>query len=61
MRHLIRRVRQWLRWREFDADLSEEMAFHRALRERELEAGDMDARDAAIAARDTNLLHGVTP
>src|SRR5438552_8421128 len=51
MRHVIRRVRQWLRWREFDADLSEEMGFHRALRERELEAGGMDARDAAIAAR----------
>jgi putative ABC transport system permease protein len=51
MRDLIRRLQRLLRWRRFDADLSEEMEFHRALRERDLEAGGMDARDAATAAR----------
>src|SRR5437763_5780563 len=49
MADLIRRVRQWMRWRRMDDDLSEELAFHRMMAQRRFEADGM-ASDAAAAA-----------
>ena len=49
MGDLIRRIRQWLRWRRLDDDLSEEVAFHRMMAQRRFEADGM-APDAAAAA-----------
>jgi putative ABC transport system permease protein len=48
---LVRRMRHVFRRRRFDADLAEEMMFHRAMRERELAASGADPRDAASAAK----------
>jgi putative ABC transport system permease protein len=48
-RELMRRVRRWLRWRQLDDDLAEEMGFHRAMTQERLEAGGMTP-DAASAA-----------
>ena len=49
MRDLIRRVRQLLHWRRFDADMAEEMSFHREMAARDLEARGIE-HDAARRA-----------
>jgi predicted permease len=51
MRALLRRLRYLLRYRAFDRDLAEEMAFHLEMKRQELERGGMDA---AAAARRTH-------
>jgi putative ABC transport system permease protein len=48
---LLRRLWHAVRRRRFDADLAEEMAFHREMRERELAADGAEADEAAFAAR----------
>ncbi|HUK33301.1 MAG TPA: ABC transporter permease, partial [Vicinamibacterales bacterium] len=50
MRALIRRFRSALRWRRLDAELREELDFHRAMKQRDLEAGGQAPADAAFAA-----------
>ena len=47
----LRRLRYWLRSRAHDAVLDEELEFHRALKQRELEAGGLGGREAQFAAR----------
>ena len=49
MRSVLARLRYLLGRRQFDADLAEELEFHRAMKQHELEA-DGQPRDAAIAA-----------
>jgi predicted permease len=51
MRRLLRRFRYWLRHRDADAALREELDFHRRLKQQELEASGLAADDARIAAR----------
>src|SRR5262249_26870671 len=51
MREFLRRVRHLLRRRQFDADLAEEMAFHREMSERSLESSGVDRDEAVHAAR----------
>jgi putative ABC transport system permease protein len=51
MRELLRRARHLFRRRQFDADLAEEMAFHRAMAERDLEASGVDRESARLEAR----------
>jgi len=51
MGNLIRRIRQWLRWRRMDDDLSEELAFHRMMAQRRFEADGMTPDAAAAAAQ----------
>jgi len=53
MRELMRRARHVLRRRQFDADLAEEMAFHRDMAAQELEQRGASAADAATGARRT--------
>ena len=51
MGNLIRRLRYWLRHRELDAALQEEIELHRAMKERELEADGFSREDALSASR----------
>ena len=51
MGELIRRIREWLRWRRLNDTLAEELEFHRTMTERRLEAGGMAPDAAAAAAR----------
>src|SRR3982750_3914364 len=51
MRELMRRAMHLLRRRQFDADLAEEMAFHRELAEHGLEQRGASAAEARSAAR----------
>jgi predicted permease len=51
MRQLIRRVWHAIRLRHFEADLAEEIEFHRAMKQRELADGGVDASEAAFAAQ----------
>jgi predicted permease len=51
MKGLIRRLRARFRYRRFDDDLAEEMAFHQALKQQELERDGLSAADARDAAR----------
>jgi predicted permease len=51
MIELIRRIRYWLRHRGSDEALREEMEFHLAMKQRELEHDGMPAGDARLAAR----------
>ena len=51
MRQLIRRVWYAIRQRRFEANLAEEMEFHRAMKERELEAGGLEPVEATFATR----------
>ncbi len=53
MRELVRRLRSAIRWRRLDADLEDELEFHRAMKQRELEAGGQAPADATFAARRT--------
>ena len=48
---LLRRLRARFRYRRFDDDLAEEMAFHQALKQQELEQDGLSAADARAAAR----------
>jgi predicted permease len=51
MRELLRRAWYLVRRRRLDADLAEEMAFHRAMKERELVERGADPREAVRGAR----------
>jgi len=51
MKKLFRRIRYWAGSRRAKADLAEEMEFHRALKQEELERNGMSAKDAAGASR----------
>jgi putative ABC transport system permease protein len=51
MRQLLRRVRYAMRRRRLDAELAEEMAFHRAMTQREIEARGVEPTEAALATR----------
>ena len=49
---MLRRLRRWanrIRYRRFGADLDEELAFHRELKERELGGGPGVTRDGQRA------------
>lgn len=48
---LLRRLRARFRYRRFDDDLAEEMAFHQAMKQQELEQDGLSAADAPAAAR----------
>src|SRR5258708_22188201 len=50
MRQLLRRLWYLLRQRRFEAELSEEMEFHRHLIEREVESSGADAPNARLSA-----------
>ncbi|MDE3154748.1 MAG: ABC transporter permease [Acidobacteriota bacterium] len=50
MRQLLRRLRYLFQRRRFDADLAEELEFHRAMKERELERSGADPGEARFAA-----------
>jgi predicted permease len=51
MRELLRRAWYFLRQRRLDDELAEEMEFHRAMKQREIEKAGADPRDAELAAR----------
>src|SRR6266851_2961489 len=51
MRQLIRRVWYAIRRRRFEADLSEEVEFHRAMKQQELEEGGLEPVEATFATR----------
>jgi predicted permease len=51
LRRLLHRVRYLLHRRQFDEDLAEEMAFHHALKQRDLEERGQPPDQAAFAAR----------
>jgi predicted permease len=51
MGNLLRRLWYAMWHRQFQADLTEELEFHRAMKERELEARGVDQREAHVAAR----------
>src|SRR5712691_6900620 len=51
MRRFIRRLRYFIGQRELEADLAEEMRFHREMKQRELEGDGLSPTDAALAAR----------
>src|SRR6266702_3361759 len=51
MRVLFQRLWYLLRHRRLEADLAEEMDFHRAMKERELAEGGAPVNEAAAAAR----------
>jgi predicted permease len=48
---LLRRLWYALRFRKLEADLAEELEFHRAMKQRELEDLGLEPRDAAFASR----------
>src|ERR1700724_2896859 len=51
MRQLIRRVWYAIRQRRLEADLSEEIEFHRAMKQQELEEGGLEPTKATFATR----------
>ena len=51
MRYLLRRLWYVMRQRRLEADLAEEMEFHREMTQRELEARSPDSTEASFAAR----------
>jgi hypothetical protein len=51
MRQVLRRVWHAIRRRRFEADLAEEIEFHRAMKQRELEEGGLEPREARFATR----------
>ena len=51
MRQLLRRAWYFIRQRRIEAELAEEMALHRELKQRELEDGGLGPVEAAFAAR----------
>ena len=48
---LLRRAWHLICWRRFEADLAEEMEFHRAMKQQEIEERGVEATQAAAAAR----------
>ena len=51
MRELFRRLLHAVKRDRFEADLAEELEFHRAMKQRDFEDAGMDAGEAAYAAR----------
>ena len=51
MRQLLRRACYLIRRRQLDGDLAEEMAFHREMKQQELEQGGLEPREATFATR----------
>jgi putative ABC transport system permease protein len=51
MRRLVRRLAYLVRWRRRDDDLEEELAFHRAMKARELERGGFAGPDLGAAVQ----------
>lgn len=51
MWRLLRRLRYWLRQRELDLALDEELECHRALKQQELKTSGLSPDDARLAAR----------
>jgi hypothetical protein len=51
MPRLLRRFGFLVRQRRFEADLAEEMAFHRAMKQRDIEEEGIETTQAAAAAR----------
>ena len=51
MRQLLRRAWYAIRQRRFDADLAEELEFHRAMKQRELEERGVGPAEAGFAVR----------
>src|ERR1700730_8536248 len=51
MRTLIRRVWYVIRQRRFEADFAEEIEFHRAMKQGELEGRGIDSKEAGFAVR----------
>jgi len=51
MRQLLRRASFFIRRRRLDGDLAEEMAFHREMKQQELEQGGLEPREATFATR----------
>ena len=51
MGNLVRRLRYWFRQRELEDALRDELEFHRALKQQELEANGLLPQDAHLAAR----------
>jgi predicted permease len=51
MKQLLRRAWYFLRQRRLDDELGEEMEFHRAMKQRELEGSGADPREAEFASR----------
>ena len=51
MRQILRRAWYLIRQRRFTADLAEEMAFHLAMKQQEIQARGADATEAAFSAR----------
>jgi putative ABC transport system permease protein len=51
MARLLRRLRAWVRHREVEADLADEMEFHRAARQDALERDGRSARGAEAESR----------
>src|SRR3977135_3618368 len=48
---IFRRLQYLLRQRKMDADLAEELAFHQAMKQTELERSGLRAKDADFASR----------
>src|SRR5437773_11481142 len=51
MLRLLNRLGYWLRHRRLEADLAEEIEFHRSMRQRELEEEGLPALEASTASR----------
>ncbi len=51
MRKVLRRLRYLFRQRQAEADLADELAFHREMKEQELEAGGLAGTEARFAVR----------
>src|SRR5450631_1476277 len=51
MRQILRRAWYAIRQRQLDAELAEEMEFHRAMKAQELQADGVDRNEAHFAAR----------
>ena len=51
MRQLLRRAWYTIRQRQFEADLAEEMEFHAAMKQRDIEDRGVDPTEATFAVR----------
>src|SRR5262245_13821029 len=58
MRKVLRRVKHFIRHRQVEADLAEELEFHRSMTETRIERSGVPALDAAYASR--RILGNVT-
>ncbi len=50
---LLRRLRHWLGWRTREAEISEELEFHRSMVQESLERSGLSSREALLASRRT--------